>query len=58
VVEQKVIVDTKNISAIADVEIAQVLTYLRGLHLRHGVILNFKTAHLKNGIKRVLNGFG
>jgi GxxExxY protein len=58
VVEQKIIVDTKNITTITDLEIAQLLTYLRNLHLRHGIILNFKSALLKNGIKRVLNGFG
>jgi len=57
VVEQKIIVDTKNIEAIADIHIAQLLTYLRFLNLRHGLILNFKTVLMKNGIKRVLNGF-
>lgn len=57
VVEGKVIVETKNIEAIADILIAQVLTYLRFLKLRHGLILYFKTVLLKNGIKRVLNGF-
>ena len=57
VVERKIIVDTKNIDAIADIHIAQMLTYLRFLNLRHGLILNFKTVLMKNGIKRVLNGF-
>lgn len=57
VVEGKVIVETKNIEAIADIHIAQILTYLRFLNLRHGFILNFKTVLLKNGIKRVLNGY-
>ncbi len=57
VVERKIIVDTKNIEAIADIHIAQLLTYLRFLNLRHGLILNFKTVLLKNGIKRVLNGY-
>lgn len=57
VVEQRIIVDTKNIDAIADIHVAQLLTYLRFLDLRHGLILNFKTVLLKNGIKRVLNGF-
>lgn len=57
VVEGKIIVDTKNIEAIADIHIAQLLTYLRFLKLRHGLILNFKTVLLKNGIKRVLNGY-
>ena len=57
VVEGKVIVETKNIEAIADIHIAQLLTYLRFLNLRHGLILNFKTVLLKNGINRVLNGY-
>ena len=57
VVERKIIIDTKNIEAIADIHIAQMLTYLRFLNLRHGLILNFKTVLLKNGIKRVLNDF-
>lgn len=58
VVKRKIIVDTKNIDAITDIHVAQLLTYLRFLNLRHGLILNFKTVLLKNGIKRVLNGFG
>ena len=57
VVEGKIVIDTKNVEAIADIHIAQLLTYLRFLNLRHGIILNFKTVLLKNGIKRVLNGF-
>ena len=57
VVEEKVIVDTKCIVAICDLEIAQLLTYLRFLSIRHGIILNFKTTLMKNGIRRVLNGF-
>ena len=58
VVEYKVIIDTKTIDAIGDIQISQLLTYLRFLNVRHGVILNFKTVLMKNGIKRVLNGFG
>ena len=57
VVEQKIIVETKNMEAISEIHIAQVLTYLRFLNLRHGLILNFKTVFMKNGIKRVLNGY-
>jgi GxxExxY protein len=43
VVEGRVIIDTKTIDAIADIHIAQILTYLRFLGLKHGLILNFKT---------------
>ncbi len=37
-VEHKIIVDTKNIDAIGDIQIAQLLTYLRFLNLRYGLI--------------------
>ena len=57
VVENKIIVETKNIETIADIHIAQVLTYFRFLSLRFGLILNFNNVLLKNGIRRVLNGF-
>lgn len=57
VVERKIIVDTKVIDGIGDIQIAQLLTYLRFLNLRYGLILNFKTILFKDGIKRVLNGF-
>ena len=57
VVEKRVVVDTKSIDAIGPLQLAQVLTYLRFLQLRHGLILNFNNVLLKEGIKRVLNGF-
>ncbi len=57
VVEKIVIVDTKTIEAIGLIQISQLLTYLRFLNLRKGLILNFNTVKLKDGIKRVINGF-
>lgn len=57
VVENKVVVDTKSIEAIAKINIAQILTYLRFLELRYGLILNFNTVLMKDGIKRVLRGY-
>lgn len=47
VVENRVIVDAKTIEAIADIHIAQILTYLRFLKLQHGLILNFNTVLLE-----------
>src|SRR5687768_2253080 len=47
VVERQVVVDTKIIEAIGLIHIAQVLTYLRFLKLRHGLILNFHTVLMK-----------
>ena len=57
VVEKSVVVDTKTIEGIGPIQIAQVLTYLRFLYIRHGLILNFHTVLMKDGIKRVLNGY-
>jgi GxxExxY protein len=57
VAEKSVIVETKSIETIGPVQVAQVLTYLRFLNLRYGLILNFNTVLMKDGIKRVLNGF-
>ena len=57
VAENSVVIDTKSIEAIGPLQIAQVLTYLRFLNMRHGLILNFNTVLMKDGIKRVLNGF-
>ncbi len=57
VVEKLVVIDTKTIDGIGPLQIAQVLTYLRFLNLRYGLILNFNVVLLKDGIKRVLNGF-
>ena len=56
-VEKLVVVDTKTIDLIGPLHIAQVLTYLRFLDLRYGLILNFNVVLLKEGIRRVLNGF-
>lgn len=53
-VEEKVVVELKTVEAFADVHIAQVLTYLKlsGNHV--GLLLNFHTKSLKDGIKRVI----
>jgi GxxExxY protein len=58
VVERMMVVETKSIDGIDRLHVAQTLTYLRFLVLRYGLILNFNVAMLKDGIKRVLNGFG
>ena len=53
-VENQVVVELKTAEAFTDVHTAQVLTYLRlsGNHI--GLLLNFYTKSLKNGIKRVV----
>ena len=56
VVEQIVIVELKSVEVLAAVHAKQVLTQLRLTGLKLGLLINFGEAHLKNGIKRVING--
>lgn len=55
-VENLVIVECKAVSEIAPVFEAQLLTYLRVRGLRLGLLLNFGQRHMKDGIRRVVNG--
>ena len=53
-VDNKVIIEIKTVEAFADVHTAQVLTYLKLSGCKVGLLLNFHTAHLKDGIKRII----
>jgi GxxExxY protein len=55
IVENKVIVEVKSIEALAPVHKKQLLTYLRLLDLRLGLLINFNVELIKNGIQRVVN---
>jgi len=54
VVNELVIVEVKSVARIEAVHVAQVLTYLRVMALRIGLLLNFNSATLKSGIRRVI----
>ncbi len=53
-VENQVVVELKTVDNFADVHIAQVLTYLKLSGCKVGLLLNFYTKSLKDGIKRVI----
>jgi GxxExxY protein len=53
----KVIVELKSVEALLPVHAKQLLTQLRLSGLKLGLLINFGEAHLKNGIKRVVNGY-
>ncbi len=53
-VENKVVVELKTTEAFTDVHVAQVLTYLKLSGNKVGLLLNFYTKSLKNGIKRLI----
>lgn len=54
IVERKVIVEIKCVELLNEVHTAQVLTYLKLSGCKIGLLLNFKTSSLKNGIKRII----
>ncbi len=56
VVNGKVIAELKSVEALLPVHAKQVLTQLRLSALKLGLLSNFGEAHLKNGIKRIING--
>ena len=56
IVEDKLILEIKTVEFINEVYKAQLLTYLKMTNCKLGLILNFKTAVFKDGVKRVVNG--
>ena len=55
VVENKVIIETKSVEAIAPIHWKVLLTYLRLADVRLGLLVNFNVELIKDGIKRVVN---
>jgi GxxExxY protein len=57
VIENKIIVEVKSVEALTDIHLAQVLTYLKLTNNRFGLLINFNVLKLKDGVKRVVNGY-
>lgn len=57
IVEDSVIVELKVVERIHPVHEAQLLSYLRMSGMRLGLVINFNVKLLRNGIRRVVNGF-
>ena len=55
IVEQRVVVELKSIEQIAPVHKKQLLTYLRLTNCRLGLLINFNTELIRDGISRVAN---
>ncbi len=53
-VENQVVVELKTVESFTDVHTAQVLTYLKLSGCKVGLLLNFYTKSLKDGIKRLI----
>ncbi len=56
-VDKRLILEIKAVESISSLHQAQILTYLKMMDLRAGLILNFNVPALKDGIKRVVNKF-
>lgn len=56
-VEGEVIVGLKSVETLAPVHSKQRLTYLRLMNLPVGLLINFDSATLKEGLKRIVNQY-
>jgi GxxExxY protein len=54
-VDKKLIVEVKSITAIAPVHLKQLQTYLRITDMHLGLLINFNVELIKDGIRRVVN---
>jgi GxxExxY protein len=56
VVENLVVVEVKSVDAIHPVHQAQLLSYMRLSGIGVGLLINFYVTHLRDGIKRMVDG--
>jgi len=56
IVEDKVIVELKSVEKVSPVHKKQLLTYLRLADKRLGLLINFGSELIRNGISRIVNG--
>lgn len=56
-IENKVIIEIKSVEALADIHTAQLLTYLKLKDLKLGLLINFNSVKVIEGLKRIINGY-
>jgi len=56
--EDYVILAIKCLEHVLPVHFKPLMTYLKLMNLKHGILLNFKVDLMKQGIHRVFNNFG
>jgi GxxExxY protein len=57
-VNDLVVLELKSVEEISRVHVAQVLSYMKLSKKQLGLIINFNVLHLKDGIKRLVEGTG
>ncbi len=55
IIGDKVILELKSVERLAEVHYKQVLTYLKLTNLKLGLLINFNTPLIKDGIHRIVN---
>jgi len=56
IVEDSIIVELKAVEKLLPIHEAQILSYLKLSNKKIGLLINFNVVHLKEGIKRMVNG--
>lgn len=56
-VEKSLVLELKSIERLTDIHLAQTLTYMKLGNYRFGLLINFNVLRLKDGIRRVVNGY-
>lgn len=56
-INSELILEIKSVDAVADIHIAQVLTYMKLRNRKYGLLINFNVPLLKDGIKRLINKY-
>ncbi|CAM4289975.1 GxxExxY protein [Gillisia limnaea] len=54
-VDNKIIIEVKSLENLAPVHYSQLLTYLKLSNLKLGLLINFNTKLLKDGLHRIVN---
>ena len=57
IVENTIIVEIKSVEDLAPIHTAQILTYLKLKDLKLGLLINFNSLKVVDGLKRVINGY-
>ena len=56
ILENKLIIEVKAVDALNDIHLAQILTYLKLSGCKLGLLINFNSVLIKDGVKRIING--
>ena len=56
-VEKQVVIEVKSVDCLNEVHFAQTLTYMKLGKYKLGLLINFNVSQLKDGIRRIKNGY-